>query len=204
LPQNSFRFKDDYGQSDFDQRNIFVGTVTYEAPNMNRFKLITNGWQANTKFSFHSGIPFSVFSDGQTDGTLEGTQRAKQIGNPYAGAKQAKVGGLWLNPAAFADPVAGTYGTSKRNAYVAPGYSDVDLSVFKNTKITERVNTQLRIEMFNLFNRTNFAPPVDSFQPNYTTPSSFQLYDTIGDFNGAPGIGAGEPFNMQVAFKIIF
>jgi len=30
------------------------------------------------------------------------------------------------------------------------------------------------------------------------------LYDTIGDFNGAPGIGAGEPFNTQLALKVSF
>jgi hypothetical protein len=62
--------------------------------------------------------------------------------------------------------------------------------------------------MFNVFNRTNFAPPLatgsGSFDPNYATPSGLTLYDTIGDFNGAPGIGAGEPFNMQVGLKIIF
>jgi hypothetical protein len=58
--------------------------------------------------------------------------------------------------------------------------------------------------MFNLFNRTNFAPPLDSFQPNYSTISTLQLYDTIGDFNGAPGIGEGEPFNMQVGLKVTF
>jgi len=204
LPQNSFDFKGDYGQSDFDQRNIFVGAVTYDVPGSHVLPLLTGGWQANTKFALHSGSPFSVFSDGQTDGTLEGVQRANQIGNPYQGAKQAKVNGNWLNADAFADPDPGTYGTSRRNAYVGPGYSDVDLSVFKNTKIHERINTQLRLEMFNLFNRINFAPPLDSFQPNYTTPSGFALYDTIGDFNGAPGIGAGEAFNMQVGLKVIF
>ncbi len=205
LPQNSYNFKGDYGQSDFDQRNIFVGDLSYEVPGSHFLPVLTKGWQANSKFSFHSGSPFSVFTDTQSDGTLEGTQRATQIGNPYAGAKQAKVGGNWLNPAAFDNnPAAFTYGTSKRNAYVAPGYGDFDLSVFKNTKIGERVNTQLRLEMFNLFNRINFAPPLDSFQPNYTTPSGFQLYDTIGDFNGAPGIGAGEPFNMQVGLKVTF
>jgi Carboxypeptidase regulatory-like domain len=204
LPQNSVNFKDDYGQSDFDQRNIFVGTVTYDVPGSHVMPVLTKGWQANAKFSFHSGSPFSVFTDDQTDGTLEGNQRSNQIGNPYAGAKQAKVGGLWLNPDAFADPAAGQWGTSRRNAYVGPGYSDVDLSIFKNTKIGERVNTQLRIEMFNLFNHINFAGPLDSFQPNYTTPSGFNLYDTIGDFNGAPGIGAGEAFNTQVALKITF
>jgi hypothetical protein len=62
--------------------------------------------------------------------------------------------------------------------------------------------------MFNVFNRINFAPPLStgsgSYNPNYTTPSGFALYDTIGDFNGAPGIGAGEPFNMQLGLKVIF
>jgi hypothetical protein len=204
LPQNSRWFKGDYGQSDFDSRNMFVGDVSYDVPGSHHFKTLTTGWQANTKFAFHSGLPFSVFTDDQTDGTLEGTQRADQIGNPYQGAKQAKVGGNWLNAAAFADPKPGNYGTTRRNAYTAPGYGDVDLSIFKNTKITERVNTQLRFEMFNLVNRINFAPPLDSFQPNYSTISTLQLYDTIGDFNGAPGIGEGEPFNMQVALKVTF
>ena len=208
LPQNSFDFKGDYGQSDFDQRNIFVGALDYEAPAAHFLPLLTGGWQATAKLAFHSGQPFSVFTDDQTDGTLEGTQRSNQIGNPYQGAKQEKVGGAWLNAAAFADPAAGSYGTTRRNAYVAPGYGDIDLSVFKNTKIGERVSTQLRLEMFNVFNRTNFAPPLStgsgSYNPNYTTPSGLTLYDTIGDFNGAPGIGAGEPFNMQVGLKIIF
>ena len=32
----------------------------------------------------------------------------------------------------------------------------------------------------------------------------FQSTDTIGDYNGAPGVGPGEPFNMQLALKLIF
>jgi hypothetical protein len=31
-----------------------------------------------------------------------------------------------------------------------------------------------------------------------------QVTDTIGDFNGAPGLGPGEQFNMQLAIKLIF
>ena len=208
LPQNSFDFKGDYGQSDFDQRNIFVAAVDYEAPGSHFLPVLTKGWQATAKIALHSGNPFSVFTDDQTDGTLEGTQRANLVGNPYQGAKQAKVNGQWLNAAAFADPAAGSYGTTRRNQFEAPGFEDVDLSVFKNTKIGERIDTQLRFEMFNIANHINFAPPLStgsgSFDPNYTTPSGLTLYDTIGDFNGAPGIGAGEPFNMQVGLKIIF
>jgi hypothetical protein len=69
----------------------------------------------------------------------------------------------------------------------------------KDTKIMERINTQLRIEMYNLFNRFNLAPPSGGLGGGFGKSS-----DTIGDDHGAPGIGPGEPFNMQLALKIIF
>jgi outer membrane receptor protein involved in Fe transport len=209
LPQDSRNFKGDYGQSDFDNRNIFVGELTYDVPGMDAHKAITGGWQLNSVLAFHSGMPFTVLTDDQTDNTGEGNQRANQvIANPYAGFKQQKPGANWLNADAFVDPAPGTWGTTHRNAYVSPGFGDVDFSIFKNTKIGERINTQFRVEFYNIFNRTNFAPPLGgasgSYNPNQATISTLQLYDTIGDFNGAPGIGAGEPFNTQLALKITF
>ena len=53
--------------------------------------------------------------------------------------------------------------------------------------------------MFNTFNRINLASG-----PGATTVSSGIISDTIGDFNGAPGIGPGEAFNMQLGLKILF
>ena len=204
LPQDSSNFKGDYGQSDFDQRNIFTGLITYNVPDGHKFKALTSGWQVNSLLTFHGGLPFSVLSSSDNSGTDENVQRAIQIGSPYQGAKQQKVNANWLNPAAFEDGPTGTFaGTTRRNIYVGPGYSNVDLSIFKNTKIRERVTAQFRVEMFNLFNRTNFAP-IAGLNPNDATNGSFQLTDTIGDYNGAPGIGAGEPFNTQLALKIIF
>ena len=122
-------------------------------------------------------------------------------GNPYVSDHSLTNGYvLWLNKAAFALPAPGTFGNERRNMLRGPGFSDVDFSVFKNTPITERVKTQLRIEMFNLFNRRNY--PV----PNATLSSgSFgRISDTIGDSIGATGIGAGEPFNVQLALKVVF
>jgi hypothetical protein len=211
LPQDSTNFRGDYGSSDFDSRHIFVGLVSYNVPGTEKWHLLSKGWQLNSLLTFHSGNPFSVFSSADTSGTSNNVQRADAVPgvSPYAGFKQSKVNGLWLNPAAFADAAAGTFGDTGRNAYIGPGYGDVDFSIFKNTPlIGERVTTQFRVEMFNLFNRTNFASPIsngsEAFNPNYTYDNALNLSTTIGSFNGAPGIGAGEPFNTQLAFKIIF
>jgi hypothetical protein len=129
------------------------------------------------------------------------------IAYPYAGISQTFVAGVgeqWVNPAAFC--VAGTtgcpgnplQGNLGRNALYGPGFADVDLSVFKNFTIRERVHLQLRAEMFNVFNRINLATGAGSVGSNGV------VGDTIGDFNGAPGLGPGEPFNLQIAAKVIF
>jgi hypothetical protein len=147
--------------------------------------------------SLHTGQPFSVYSSADTTGTNEGILRANQIGDPFAGVSHSfsKSGVQWVNPVAFEDAAPGTFGTSPRNGYYGPGYASVDFSVVKNTKITERIAAQLRVEMFNLFNRTNLAPP------SGTLGSGFGISaDTIGDYNGAPGIGPGEAFNIQLGF----
>jgi hypothetical protein len=92
----------------------------------------------------------------------------------------------------------------RRNQLTAPGYGAVDLSVFKNTAFAVHdhpINTQFRVEMFNLFNRANYAPP-----DNYLSDGAAfgTITSTIGYYNGAPGLGPGEPFNTQFALKIIF
>jgi Carboxypeptidase regulatory-like domain/TonB dependent receptor len=201
LPQDSMNLKADYGSMDYDTRHNLTAVLSYGLPNASRFKPLLNGWELSSLVSLHTGQPFSVFSSNDNSGTGEGAQRADLIGDPYAGVSHAfnKDGVTWLNQSAFADPAAGLFGTSGRNAFYGPGYASVDFSVLKNTKITERINTQFRIEMFNLFNRVNLAPPSN------TNGSGLGISaDTIGDWNGAPGIGPGEAFNLQLGLKIIF
>jgi outer membrane receptor protein involved in Fe transport len=210
LPQDSTNFKGDYGPSDFDVRNIFTGLISYEVPGSHVLPALSKGWEVNALATFHGGAPFSVYSSSDTSGTDDGNQRANLVPgvNPYAGFRKGGVvngqGLNWLNPAAFSDAPAGTWGTTHRNEFVGPGYGDVDLSVFKNTKIGERVTAQFRVEMFNLFNKVNYAPPLNDYNPSYSATNALALYTTIGNFNGAPGIGAGEPYNTQFALKLIF
>jgi hypothetical protein len=88
--------------------------------------------------------------------------------------------------------------TLAANVLIGPGFADLDLSVFKNIPLKERFKLQLRAEMFNVLNRINLASGAFSVGPNGV------VGDTIGDFNGAPGLGQGEPFNLQIAAKVIF
>ncbi len=198
LPQNNNNFKGDYSNSDFDTRNTLVSFLSYEVPGSSHLQALTRGWQFNGLLTFHGGQPFTVFAGSDVSGTTEGNDRADQIGPVKTGYQGQSPNANWIDLNQFALAAPGTFGTSRRNGYYAPGYSDVDFSVFKNTKVFERVTVQFRAELFNLFNRTNFAPPSASVGGSAT------LYDTIGDYNGAPGIGAGEPFNTQFGAKVIF
>ncbi len=98
-------------------------------------------------------------------------------------------------------PAAGTPGNTQRNQFYGPGFNSVDFSIFKTTPITERIKAQFRVEIFNLFNRLNLAGPATCV----CSGSGMGLIgSTYGAAIGAPGIGAGEPRNVQLALKIIF
>ena len=196
IPLDSFNLRQEYGSSDFDTRLNFTAFWSYNIPGARRWKLLTNGWQFDGFVSLHGGQPFNFPGSDPS-----GTQRpgVNLISYPYAGIDQTFVQGVgeqWVNPAAFV--ATSGPGNLGRNALYGPGFADVDFSVFKNFTIKERLRLQLRAEMFNVFNRINLASGAGSVGSNGV------IGDTIGDFNGAPGLGPGEPFNMQIAGKIIF
>ncbi len=222
LPQNSYDFKGDYGNSDFDTRNSVVGYLNYEIPTFKGPKLLTGGWALNTAYSFKGGQPINVYTSNDSSGTGQYEQRPNVAGNPFLGLSHKIVkpsdGSTpyvqWLNPNAYSQPDPGTWGNVSRNNVFGPGFSDVDFSVFKNTNINIHdfpVNVQLRAEMYNLFDRLNLASPScnqlcldywdgsSGFAGAFGTTSS-----TIGSGNYSPGIGPGEPFNVQLALKLIF
>ncbi len=199
----------DYGNSDFNTARLLTASFVYDVPKAGWAhgwsNKVVNGWQVSSLWNFHTGQP--------SDELLSGLYL---VGNPYGGshAFSAAAGGeQWWNPSAFALAGPGTPSLA-RNTLHGPGYGAVDLSVFKNIPVTERIKLQLRAEMYNVLNRINLASGPGSVNANCGTAvvgatcNSSQGFgyvsDTIGDFNGAPGIGPGEAFNMQLAVKLIF
>ncbi|PYT56840.1 MAG: hypothetical protein DMG35_21370 [Acidobacteria bacterium] len=201
--------KRDYGNGDYDTRHLFSANITYALPKAGWARgwsdRLVNGWQLSSLWVLHSGQPFDIT---RTDSPFGNGNEVNLVGDPFAGVSHSfnkSIPGVqWINASAFSaaatDPVTGLSlpGNVARNKYVGPSYKSVDFSVLKNIPITERVRVQLRAEMFNLFNRINFASGPGAVNSDGT------ITDTIGDFNGAPGIGPGEPFNMQIVAKIIF
>ena len=92
LPQDSTNFKGDYGPSDFDDRNIFTGLITYDVPGAHVMPALTKGWEINSLMTFHGGTPFSVYSSADTSGTNDGNQRANLVPgvNPVRGLPQGR------------------------------------------------------------------------------------------------------------------
>ena len=204
IPLDGTNLNQEYGNSDFDTRQNFTGYWTYDIPGSSHGpKILTHGWQLSGLLSFHSGQPFNFPGTGAS-----GSQRPglNLIGDPFAGVSHVfnpATGEQWVNPAAFCVPSPTCLpddpnGDLSRNKFYGPGFADVDVSVIKNIPITERFKLQLRAEMFNVFNRINLATGGGS------VGASGFVTDTIGDFFGGPGIGPGEPFNMQLAGKVIF
>ncbi len=207
-PQNSLNLAGDRGNASQDIRNHFAGYFNYAIPAAKAGpKVLTAGWEVNSILKFQGGEPINVVSGADNSGTTEYQDRASITGKALNSDRSVtNQGGAllaqYLNPNSFAVPDLGTFGNLGRNQIYGPGFEDVDLSLLKNFPIyKERVHAQFRVEMFNVFNRVNLAQPLS----NLAYGSLFgESTETIGGSYGAPGIGSGEPYNTQLALKIMF
>ncbi len=205
IPQNSLNLAGDWGNADQDIRNHFAAYVNYAIPALAYGpKALTRGWEVNSILKFQNGEPINVLTGEDNSGTGENEDRASITGpaiNDNRSVQQHSYA-QYLNPNSFVEPELGTYGNMSRNQVVGPGFGDVDLSLLKNFPIyKERVHAQFRVEMFNAFNRINLAQPQNSLGDGTSFGWSTS---TIGVSYGAPGIGSGEPYNTQLALKILF
>jgi hypothetical protein len=205
LPLDSTNLKAEYGNGDFDTRHSFTASFVYDVPkapwaSSGWSSRVFNGWQLSSLWVLHGGQPFNINGNTNRPGY-------NISGDPFAGVSHtfsaANGGEPWVNGNVFVqalDPVtkAQLLGNLSRNKFYGPSFKDIDFSIFKNIPITERVKIQLRGEIYNMFNRINLASGAGS------VGSTGMVTDTIGDFNGAPGLGPGEPRNAQLVAKIIF
>jgi hypothetical protein len=207
-----FNYNLDRGEADLDRRQMFIANAVYVLPSFKRQGAIVNGilgdWQVNGIVSLLDGTPVDVTSGADTAGLgTAGTQRPDLVlGQPIYLHTSDRTN--YLNPAAFALPGVGRFGTLGRGAIVGPGYASVDFSVNKNWRVRERYGIQFRAEMFNLLNRVNFVgnAPVNALNTGLSLQGNSLLADfgkstngSFGDFGGTRG-----PREIQFGLKLSF
>jgi hypothetical protein len=101
--------------------------------------------------------------------------------NPYLNSDRSL-----LNPAAFSIPTPGTFGDLPRNALRGPNFRQVDFILNKRIPISETMRLEFRTEVFNVFNRANFALPSSAL--NLGLPTL-----------GGSGLQPGQPYTQSAA-----
>jgi len=157
-----------YAVTDLNSPHNFQFTGIYEAPFGKGKKYFTSGagnwllggWQMNGLLSAYSGPPFSVTAPGTDLNAPGNSQRADLLKASVQKIGGAGPGQKWFDPTAFGQVREARFGTAGWNLLQSPGVINVDASVFRSFRVTERVNLQFRAEAFNLTNTPHFGAPV--------------------------------------------
>ena len=156
----------DYGPAYWDVPHRFVASYVYELPFFKEsqqpiLKYVVAGWQVSGITTIESGRPFDVRIGQDVANTGHMPQRPDMIGTPTENCGEVLVN--CISADAFRMPAPFTYGNTPRNILRGPGRIITDLGLTKNFSLVGRSQFQLRIEMFNLFNRANFNNPNATF-----------------------------------------
>lgn len=213
----------DRGPSSFDVRHAFNGAVSYEIPSLFKSgfaKKVFGGFGIDGIFRARSATPVNVLTGRDPLGLGFATVVRPDLvpGQPLYIEDENAPGGRRFNTAAFnADfvrtgNVQARQGTFGRNVLRGFNVAQTDLAVRRNFGLTETVRLQFRVDVFNVFNRANFANPSGTLSVNATTGE----ISTTGNFGRATqtlnrslgGLGSiyqiGGPRSLQFAAKLIF
>jgi hypothetical protein len=200
-----------YGLSDFDTRNRIAANGIYTLPfKGNRW---VEGFQIAGIFQWQTGNPLNVITPSTYTGTSSVQHPVLLAPIPYAKQYTSANTVYWFAPTGaaanpggqvcttittgcvFYTPSTG-FGTMPRNGATGPGFADLDTSLYKTTKITERVSFQLKIDAFDLFNHPSFGNPGLTAQTGSTFGVITATRFPVGDL--------GSSRQLQLSGKIIF
>jgi hypothetical protein len=197
----------DRGNSPQDIRHTITSNWIYQLPfgpgekhlRSGAASKVFGGWEISGIWTARTGRMLTVGISRSASAVPDGNTSGQRP-NIVPGVSVYPAGGptltQWLNPAAFAIPANGTWGNAGRSIATGPGLAQIDLSLQKNTRLTEHKALVFRVETFNLFNRIQAGNPGTTF----TSPASFGLI-TSG-LNRT--IGTGTSRQLQLAMRLNF
>ena len=184
----------DYSTGDIP--HLFVSSVVWDLPaGAGRARqlhgllgAIANDWTVTSLITLQSGVPIGIIQTTNFNAFAGfGVQRPNLVGDPTLPADQ-RTPGHWFNTAAFEIAPMFTIGTASRNPVRGPSYRDVDLALMRRIPVGAGRALEVRAEVFNLLNTTNFGAPAGV--------AGIPAFGTI--------TSALDPRVVQLAVKVIF
>lgn len=184
--------------SSYDVRHVFSANFAYEVPFGNNHWY--GGWEWSGTSTAHTGLPVNISVTRPASALPDGNVLSAQRPNLVPGVPlylDYGTTGLWLNPAAFSVPAAGTWGNLGKNVLRAPGLFQIDTAFSKKTRLTEHAGLEMGIQGFNVLNHPQLAAP----SANISSTANFGKI--LAPINTSP-IGAGTPRRVQVFARLSF
>jgi len=167
--QNLYDRKSEWASSFFDVQHAVVISGVYELPigkgkkygsSMPRLgDALVGGWQLGAIISGHTGFPLTIKANADPSGTGARSFRASTNGTAPNDPHLIGPGVLFLDPAPYYVPPAGTFGNVGPGTVRGPGMSRTDLSIGKKFHVSERKYFEIRGEAFNAGNHPIFLSP---------------------------------------------
>ena len=176
-------------------RNLNLAVNALYALPLRRNRLVS-GWRLATIITASSGLPVNVVDGFDESLAGNGPARPSYSGaagcHPYEILSQPIAGPAiqYFNPACYTLSSPGTEGNVGRDSIYGPGLFNIDFSILKRTKLTEKLDSEFRAEIFNLFDRANFGQPN---APVFTGPTAGQITSL-----------ATPPRQIQFAVRLLF
>jgi hypothetical protein len=184
------------GRADFDRTHSFVQSYIYELPFGASKRWLQSGigrwilgdWQVNGIFSAYTGQPLDFRINAAS------LNAPGNINRPNLTSEPEVLGGIgrgveWFDTSVFSAPAPDRYGTAGRNLFRGPGLVNLDLSLFRKFRLTERLGGEFRFESFNFTNT-----------PHFNRPGS-----TLGDADfGAVTTAVADQRQIQFGLKFTF
>ncbi|MGI4755382.1 MAG: carboxypeptidase regulatory-like domain-containing protein [Janthinobacterium lividum] len=193
----------EYGNGNLDNRHRVTSTFVYALPfgqNLRGFAgILGKGWQANGLVVWATGMPFSVTNVTNRSGTRPTAGNSDRPNMIASGKVNHPTIGRWFDTSAFQFQPAGTIGNQHRNQLYGPGLQRVDLSLFKNFDLGERLKLEFRTEAFNVLNTAQFVNPNASLNLASAGGAPVSTFGTI-----TSTANAYNPRIIQFAAKLKF
>ena len=174
---------------------------------------LAGGWQANWVLTRASGTPMTLTGGGSSLNAPGNTETVNQVGpislvkgiGPATGQAACAATTLschYFDPSSFAGVATGTvaFGNTGRDIVRGPGFFNLDASLFRDFRLTERFKLQIRAECFSLTNTPHFANPGTTWTSGST--SFGVITSTFNQSNQLAGSG-GERW-LWLSAKIVF